>query len=54
MQPLNEKLDALREPKAKHVEAEATARKWIKFNTVRIVMPLVAGCSALWATLKSM
>ncbi|KAK5627566.1 hypothetical protein RRF57_003281 [Xylaria bambusicola] len=39
MQPINEKLDALKEPKG-HDDtgmAESYARKWIKFNTVRLL-----------------
>ncbi|KAI1881572.1 hypothetical protein JX265_000398 [Neoarthrinium moseri] len=57
MQPINEKLDALKEPKAPGVdsaEAEAYARRWIKFNSVRLVMPLIAGSVALWQTLQSL
>ncbi|KAI0128693.1 hypothetical protein BJ170DRAFT_682478 [Xylariales sp. AK1849] len=57
MQPINEKLDALKEPKAAGVEAgmaEAYARQWIKYNTVRLIMPLLAGSVALWQTLKSL
>jgi len=66
MQPLNEKLDALStvgesgvkgntKGKAGVVDvslAEWYARRWIKLNTVRIVMPLVAGGLALWQTLS--
>ncbi|KAI0004844.1 hypothetical protein F4779DRAFT_630237 [Xylariaceae sp. FL0662B] len=55
MQPINKKLDALSEPKDKvdSSQAEAYARKWIKFNTVRLITPLVAGSLALWQTLKA-
>ncbi|KAK3380970.1 hypothetical protein B0H63DRAFT_474679 [Podospora didyma] len=56
MQPLNNKLDGLREPKASGVDenlAEYYARRWIKLNSVRIVMPLVAGTTALWQSLRS-
>ncbi|KAK0707975.1 hypothetical protein B0H67DRAFT_589001 [Lasiosphaeris hirsuta] len=55
MQPLNNKLDGLREPKAGGVDsslAEYYARRWIKLNGVRMVMPLVAGTVALWQTLR--
>ncbi|KAJ3576449.1 hypothetical protein NPX13_g3695 [Xylaria arbuscula] len=54
MQPINEKLDALKEPKG-HVDpklAENYARKWIKFNTVRLITPVVAGTLALTQTLR--
>ncbi|KAK0640652.1 hypothetical protein B0T16DRAFT_460816 [Cercophora newfieldiana] len=59
MQPLNEKLDALSgedkgKVKAAGVDvslAEYYARRWIRLNSVRIVMPLVAGGMALWQTL---
>ncbi|KAI1359712.1 hypothetical protein F5Y08DRAFT_332092 [Xylaria arbuscula] len=54
MQPINEKLDALKEPKD-HVDpklAENYARKWIKFNTVRLITPVVAGTLALTQTLR--
>ncbi|KAI1338227.1 hypothetical protein F5Y15DRAFT_417277 [Xylariaceae sp. FL0016] len=56
MQPINEKLDALQDHKAKDIdpkEAEAYARRWIKFNTVRIITPIVAGSLALWQTFKA-
>ncbi|KAK3332860.1 hypothetical protein B0T19DRAFT_473647 [Cercophora scortea] len=56
MQPLNNKLDGLRDPKASGVDpslAEYYARRWIKLNGVRIVMPLVAGSVALWQTLRA-
>lgn len=55
MQPINAKIDALRESKATGVDtslAEYYARKWIRLNGVRIVMPLVAGTAALWQTLR--
>ncbi|KAK3315902.1 hypothetical protein B0H66DRAFT_534166 [Apodospora peruviana] len=55
MQPLNQKIDGLRDPRASGVDeslAEYYARRWIKLNTVRIVMPLVAGSVALWQTLR--
>lgn len=57
MQPINEKLDALKEPKASGVDsakAESYARKWISYNTVRLIMPMVAGSVALWQTLISL
>ncbi|KAI2638297.1 hypothetical protein GGS21DRAFT_489008 [Xylaria nigripes] len=49
MQPINEKLDGLREPKgqADTKLAAEYARKWIKFNTVRLITPVVAGTLAL-------
>ncbi|KAI1073561.1 hypothetical protein F5B20DRAFT_597387 [Whalleya microplaca] len=55
MQPINEKLDALSESKGKvdSSQAEAYARRWIKFNAVRLITPVVAGSLALWQTLKS-
>ncbi|KAI0016109.1 hypothetical protein F4780DRAFT_760890 [Xylariomycetidae sp. FL0641] len=56
MQPINEKLDALGNPKsAAGVEvrfAETYARRWIKYNTVRIITPVVAGSLALWQSLR--
>ncbi|CAJ2506740.1 Uu.00g079260.m01.CDS01 [Anthostomella pinea] len=56
MQPINEKLDALSEPKGSsrvdHKEAEKYARRWIKYNTVRIITPVVAGSLALWQTIQ--
>lgn len=54
MQPINEKLDGLSDPKSGRSDAskaEAYARMWIKRNSVRIVMPLVAGSIALYQTL---
>ncbi|KAK3361467.1 hypothetical protein B0T24DRAFT_539064 [Lasiosphaeria ovina] len=56
MQPLNNKLDGLRSPKTSGVDeslAEYYARRWIKLNSVRVVMPFVAGSVALWQTLRS-
>ncbi len=56
MQPLNNKLDGLREPRASGVDeslAEYYATRWIKLNGVRIVMSLVAGSVALWQTLRA-
>jgi len=56
MQPINEKLDALSwvgEGKGM-VDvslAEYYARRWIRLNTVRIVMPMVAGGMALWQSM---
>ena len=55
MQPINNKLDGLREPEKSGVDeslAEFYARKWIRLNGVRIVMPLVAGSVALWQVLR--
>jgi len=55
MQPINAKIDALKEPKATGVDsslAEYYAKKWARLNGVRIVMPLVAGTAALWQTLR--
>ncbi|KAI0512736.1 hypothetical protein F5B22DRAFT_291280 [Xylaria bambusicola] len=54
MQPINEKLDGLKEPKG-HVDtrmAESYARKWIKFNTVRLLTPVIAGTLALSQVLR--
>lgn len=55
MQPINNKLDGLREPKISGVDvrlAEYYARRWIKLNLLRLAMPVVAGSLALWQTLK--
>ncbi|KAI8960413.1 hypothetical protein F5Y11DRAFT_349548 [Daldinia sp. FL1419] len=54
MQPINQKIDALREPKGKvdPKQAEGFARKWIKFNTVRLITPVVAGSLALFQLLR--
>ncbi|KAJ2986406.1 hypothetical protein NUW58_g5045 [Xylaria curta] len=54
MQPINEKLDALKEPKGQVDSklAESYARKWIKFNTVRLITPVVAGTLALTQALR--
>ncbi|ETS84716.1 hypothetical protein PFICI_02741 [Pestalotiopsis fici W106-1] len=59
MQPINEKLDALKEPKGSQpgvevAKAESYARKWISYNTVRLIMPMVAGSVALWQTIISL
>ncbi|KAI0155791.1 hypothetical protein BJ166DRAFT_499801 [Pestalotiopsis sp. NC0098] len=60
MQPINEKIDALKEPKASMkpgvevAKAESYARQWISYNTVRLIMPMVAGSAALWNTLTSL
>ncbi|KAI1348317.1 hypothetical protein F5Y01DRAFT_292700 [Xylaria sp. FL0043] len=49
MQPINEKIDALKEPKglADTKLAESYARRWIKLNTLRIISPVIAGTLAL-------
>ncbi|KAJ8131167.1 hypothetical protein O1611_g2457 [Lasiodiplodia mahajangana] len=54
MQPINEKLDALKEPKGRVDSklAESYARKWIKFNTVRLITPVIAGTLALTQALR--
>ncbi|OTB04799.1 hypothetical protein M426DRAFT_147829 [Hypoxylon sp. CI-4A] len=54
MQPINEKIDTLREPKGRvdPKQAESLVRKWIKFNTVRLINPVVAGSLALFQLLK--
>ncbi|KAI2602562.1 hypothetical protein GGR54DRAFT_496608 [Hypoxylon sp. NC1633] len=55
MQPINEKIDALREPakgKVDAKQAESYARKWIKYNTVRLITPVVAGTLALFQMFK--
>ncbi|KAK8055894.1 hypothetical protein PG993_001121 [Apiospora rasikravindrae] len=59
MQPINEKLDALsavdvkdKSPGGEARLAESNARKWISYNTVRLITPVVAGSLALWQTLK--
>ncbi|KAK8088688.1 hypothetical protein PG997_003649 [Apiospora hydei] len=60
MQPINEKLDALSAVDVKDKSggggdarlAESNARKWISYNTVRLITPVVAGSLALWQTLK--
>jgi hypothetical protein len=56
MQPLNNKLDELASPKASKSDldqAENYGRSWIRRNTVRIAMPLIAGTSALWQLVGS-
>ncbi|KAJ8110658.1 hypothetical protein ONZ43_g5821 [Nemania bipapillata] len=54
MQPINEKLDALKEPKGRVDSklAESYARKWIRFNTVRLITPVIAGTLALAEVLR--
>ncbi|KAI1773608.1 hypothetical protein F4818DRAFT_421107 [Hypoxylon cercidicola] len=56
MQPINEKIDALSDAKGRvgvdSKQAEAYARKWIKFNTVRLITPIVAGSLALFQLIK--
>ncbi|GAP88859.2 hypothetical protein SAMD00023353_1700770 [Rosellinia necatrix] len=54
MQPINEKLDALKEPKGQvdNEKAESYARQWIKFNTVRLITPVIAGTLALSQVLR--
>ncbi|KAK1828026.1 cytochrome P450 [Podospora conica] len=55
LQPINAKLDALRDPDTSMKDigmAEYWARRWIKLNLLRLVMPVVAGSLALWQTLK--
>jgi Anthrone oxygenase len=56
MQPLNDKLAAL-DPAVKGVKdasgtrqmgVEALLRKWGKWNIVRVVTPIIAGCVAMW------
>ncbi|KAG8162949.1 hypothetical protein KVR01_007427 [Diaporthe batatas] len=56
MQPLNNKLDGLASAKASKSDvdqAESFARSWMRWNTVRIAMPLIAGTSALWQLVAS-
>jgi len=64
MQPINEKLDALSGRKdgsgsggGKIVQvdsklAEMYARKWIRYNTVRLITPVVAGTLAFTQVLR--
>ncbi|KAI1827437.1 hypothetical protein F4861DRAFT_536000 [Xylaria intraflava] len=54
MQPINEKLDALQEPKGGVATTLAAdyARRWIRLNTVRLVTPAVAGTLALSQVLR--
>lgn len=55
MQPINAKIDGLKEEGASTAElekAEYWARRWAKLNLVRLVMPLVAGSLALSQALK--
>ncbi|KAI1809556.1 hypothetical protein GGS20DRAFT_281301 [Poronia punctata] len=59
MQPINEKLDALSGEKGKgkgkgvdREMAEEYARRWIRYNTVRMITPVVAGTLALIQALK--
>lgn len=56
MQPINEKIDALKDPKGRvdTKQAEPYARKWIKFNTVRLITPVVAGSLALVQMMKGL
>ncbi|KAK3342265.1 hypothetical protein B0H65DRAFT_558597 [Neurospora tetraspora] len=53
MQPINAKIDGLREGKTDAALAEYYARKWARLNLVRLVMPAVAGTVALWTTLRA-
>ncbi|KAI1758653.1 hypothetical protein GGR53DRAFT_472141 [Hypoxylon sp. FL1150] len=55
MQPINEKIDALKDPKGTvdAKQAESFARKWIKFNTVRLITPIIAGSLALFQLIKA-
>ncbi|ORY10339.1 hypothetical protein BCR34DRAFT_485806 [Clohesyomyces aquaticus] len=50
MQPMNDKLEALAERASEKelYQAEPTARKWGKWNLLRMVTPIVAGSLALW------
>ncbi|KAI3397274.1 hypothetical protein diail_11073 [Diaporthe ilicicola] len=51
IQPLNSKLDGLGSSGASKTDiarAEHYARSWIRRNSLRVVMPLIAGTSALW------
>jgi hypothetical protein len=52
MQPMNDKLEALagRASEKALFDAEAIARKWGKWNLLRLVTPVVAGTMALWQT----
>ncbi|KAI1331394.1 hypothetical protein F5Y16DRAFT_395277 [Xylariaceae sp. FL0255] len=64
MQPINEKLDALAVAAGEQKEgkiisggvdvalAETYARRWIQFNTVRMITPVVAGSLVLWQVLR--
>ncbi|KAF2972377.1 hypothetical protein GQX73_g1080 [Xylaria multiplex] len=54
MQPINGKLNALKDPKGRVDSrlAEDYARKWIKFNTVRLITPVIAGTLALSQALR--
>ncbi|KAI1747880.1 hypothetical protein F4782DRAFT_543196 [Xylaria castorea] len=54
MQPLNEKLNALKDPKGKVDSklAESYAREWIRLNTVRLITPAIAGTLALTQALR--
>ncbi|KAH9899041.1 hypothetical protein F4778DRAFT_741965 [Xylariomycetidae sp. FL2044] len=48
MQPINEKLTALKDKDCPHLkQAETYGRRWIKFNTVRLITPVIAGTIAL-------
>ncbi|KAK3402387.1 hypothetical protein B0T20DRAFT_432225 [Sordaria brevicollis] len=53
MQPINAKIDGLREGKTDLALAEYYARKWARLNLVRLVMPMVAGTVALWTTIRA-
>ena len=55
MQPINVKIDSLREESKGHEgsqKAEQLLRGWIRGNTVRMITPLVAGSLALWELLR--
>ncbi|KAI1306588.1 hypothetical protein F5Y03DRAFT_134791 [Xylaria venustula] len=54
MQPINEKIDGLKDPKGlvDTKMAESYARKWIKYNTVRLITPVVAATLALTQVLR--
>jgi hypothetical protein len=53
MQPMNDKLEALagRATDTELLEAEPIARKWAKWNLVRLATPVLAGTLALWQSL---
>ncbi|KAI1423562.1 hypothetical protein F5Y12DRAFT_756756 [Xylaria sp. FL1777] len=54
MQPINQKINALKDPKGgvDNKLAESYARKWIKFNTVRLITPVIAGSLAFTQALR--
>ena len=53
MQPINVKIDSLRDSKGDSPKAEQLLRGWIRGNTVRMITPFIAGSLALWELLRT-